>query len=164
MGIKLDEAVIALLRDDASLKVLATVDADGAPHAVVKQSLGVDDDGNLVHLELLESSRTNKNLLRSLWSGGLVSVVVRSGETSWQIKGRPVRAEVSGPAFQREYVRIRERLGDVDLAALWVIEPEQAAEQSFAARKAHEEAAHPHFVHLDRIRAEHDPNGRRERT
>ncbi len=153
MGIELDEALIALLRDEASIKVLATVDADGAPHAVVKQSLTLDAAGRLVHLELLESSRTNKNLLRSLWSGGRVSVLVRRGDESWQLKGRPVRAHVAGPEFQREYVRVRERLGDVDLAAIWVIEPEEAVEQSFTVRKTQEEAAHPQFLHLDRIRA-----------
>ncbi len=153
MGIQLEDAVIALLRDEESAKVLATVDADGSPHAVVKQSLTVDGDGNLVHLELLESSRTNRNLLRALWSGGRVSVLVGRGTASWQIKGRPVRARVAGPEFQREYVRLRERLGDVDLAAVWVIEPEEIAEQRFEVRKAQEETAHPHFLHLDRIRA-----------
>lgn len=164
MGIQLDQALIALLRDEASTKVLATVDADGAPHAVVKQSLTVSKDGLLVHLELIESSRTNKNLLRSLWSGGRVSVLVRRGAESWQIKGRPVRAEVAGPDFQREYVRIRERLGDVDLAAVWTIEPEDAARQSHAERRAEEEAAHPQLIHLDRIRVEPGPQGNKERT
>ncbi len=162
MGIQLDEALIALLRDETSTKVLATVGADGAPHAVVKQSLSVDGEGQLVHLELLESSRTNKNLLRALWSDGRVSVLVRGGAESWQVKGRPLRADVAGPEFQEEYVRIRARLGDVDLAARWVIEPEEVIRQSFAVRRAQEELAHPHFVHLDRIRAEPGPAAAQE--
>ncbi len=153
MGIRLDEELVALFRDEQTVKVLATVDADGTPHAVVKQSLTVSDDGALVHHELLESSRTNKNLLRAVWFGGRVSVTVRRGDTSWQMKGRPVQAHVAGPVFAREYVRIRERLGDVDLAAVWVIEPEEVVDQSLARRKQQEEAAHPHFLHLDRIRA-----------
>jgi len=151
MGIRLNDELVALLRDEQTSKVLATVDADGTPHAVVKQSLTVSDDGRLVHHELLESSRTNKNLLRAIWFGGRVSVTVRRGDESWQVKGRPVRAHVAGPLFQREYVRVRERLGDVDLAAVWVIEPEEAVDQSFSRRKDREESAHPHFVHLDRI-------------
>ena len=153
MGIKLNEEVVALLRDDESVKVLATVDADGSPHAVVKQSLTAGEDGRIVVLELLESSRTNKNLVRAIWFGHRVSVAIRRGAASWQIKGRPVHAHVAGPVFQREYVRIREKLGDVDLAAVWVIDPEEAIDQSWSARKREEEAAHPYFLHLDRIRA-----------
>lgn len=153
MAIRLSDEVLTLVRDPEAVKVLATVDADGSPHAVVKQSLTADEEGRLVHHELLESSRTNKNLLRALWFGGRVSVTVRRGDASWQVKGRPVRAHVSGPHFQREYVRIRERLGDVDLAAVWVIEPEEAIDQSLAARTEREVSAHPDFVHLDRIRA-----------
>lgn len=164
MGIQLDPALVALLRDDATTKVLATVGADGKPHAAVKQSLTVSEEGNLVHHELLESSRTSKNLLRALWSDGRVSVLVRRDDESWVITGRPIRAEIAGPDFQREYVRIRERLGDVDLAALWVIEPEAAARQSYAARRADEEAAHPHFTHLDRIRVDPGVDAARERT
>jgi hypothetical protein len=125
MGIRLNDDLAALLRDDRTTKVLATVDADGTPHAVVKQSLAVDADGNLVHLELLESSRTNKNLLRALWFGGRVAVTVRCGDASWQIKGRPVRAHVAGPVFQREYARIR-RARRRDLGAVWIIEPDEA--------------------------------------
>ncbi len=153
MGIRWSDELVALVRDEQTVKVLATVDADGTPHAVVKQSLTVSDDGMLVHHELLESSRTNKNLLRAVWFGGRVSVTLRRGEMSWQVKGRPVHAHVAGPVFQREYVRIRERLGDVDLAAVWVIEPDEAVDQSLTRRKEQEEAAHPHFLHLDRIRA-----------
>lgn len=93
-----------------------------------------------------------------------MSVLVRRGEESWQIKGRPVRAQVAGPDFQREYVSIRERLGDVDLGAVWAIEPEEVVRQSYAVRKAEEEAAHPHFIHLDRIRVEPGPDARTERT
>ncbi len=154
MAIQLDERVIALLRDAESVKVLATVDADGTPHVVVKQSLSADEAGNLVHLELLESSRTNRNLVRAIWFGGRVAVTVRRGDACWQIKGRPVRAHVAGPVFQREYARLRERLGDVDLAAVWVIEPEEAVDQAWRERAQREASAHPHFVHLDRIRRE----------
>jgi hypothetical protein len=153
MAIELPAELVALLRDEQSLKLLATVDAEGAPHVVSKQSLSVSEDGKLQYLELLESSRTNRNLVRAVWFGGRVSVFVRSGKASWQIKGRPVQAHVAGPVFQRAYVGIRERLGDIDLAAVWVIEPEEVLDESWPTRRREEEAAHPHFIHLDRIRA-----------
>lgn len=147
-----DEELVAAFGDERAVKVLATVDADGTPHAVVKGSLRLRADGTLVHLELLESSHTNKNLLRALWFGGRVAVTVVRGLRSWQIIGRPVRAHVAGPSFQEEYVRVRERLGDVDLAAVWELQPETVVDQSPVRRRREEEEAHPGFLHLDRIR------------
>jgi hypothetical protein len=153
MAIELPAELVALLRDERSIKLLATVDAEGSPHVVSKQSLTVNEAGKIIHLELLESSRTNRNLVRAIWFGGRVSVFVRNGEASWQIKGRPLQAHVAGPVFQQAYLGIRERLGDIDLAAVWVVEPEEVLDESWPTRRREEEAAHPHFIHLDRIRA-----------
>lgn len=152
MAVQLSEEVIALINDGETVKILATVDPDGNPHATVKQSLAVGEDGNLFFLELLESSQTNRNLVRSIWFNRKVTVTVlgKKGQ-SYQIKGRPVRNIIAGPVFQQKYVEVRERLGDVDLAGIWVIEPEEISDQTYWARKATEEAAHPFFLHLDRL-------------
>ena len=68
-----------------------------------------------------------------------------------QIKGRPVKTHITGPLYQRHYQRVREKLGDVDLAAVWVIEPDEVIDQSFDVRRRREEALHPDFAHLDRL-------------
>ena len=152
MAAHLSKEIIDLFADAESTKVLATLDENGIPHVVVKQSLQVGDDGNLLYLELLESSRTNKNLVRSIWFDRMVSVAVSGkGGESYQIKGRPVKTHITGPVFQRHYQAIRERLGDVDLAAVWVIEPDEILDETFVARKAEEERKHPLFTHLDRL-------------
>jgi len=152
MAAHLSKEIIDLFADAESTKVLATPDEHGVPHVVVKQSLQVGDDGNLLYLELLESSRTNKNLVRSIWFDRKVSVAVTGkGGESYQIKGRPVKTHITGPVFQRHYQAIRERLGDVDLAAVWVIEPEEIIDETFVIRKAEEEREHPLFTHLDRL-------------
>ncbi len=152
MAVQLGKDLIELFRDSETVKVLATVDENGSPHAVVKQSIEPGEDGNLVHLELLESSRTGKNLLRSLWFGRKVSVtVIGKGGRSYQIKGRPVRSIIAGPVFRQNYEKIRERDPDADLAAVWIIEPEEVIDESFSVRLAEEKAAHPLTLHLDRI-------------
>ncbi len=152
MAAQLTTEIIDLFTDTDSTKILATLDGDGFPHAVVKQSLQVGDDGNLLYLELLESSRTNKNLVRSIWFDQKVAVTVTGkGGQSYQIKGKPVKTHITGPVFQRHYTAIRERLGDVDLAAVWVIEPEEVIEETFVSRKVAEERKHPFFTHLDRL-------------
>ena len=152
MGIRLGNEVITLFESPDTIKVLTTVDETGTPHTVAKQSLSVDLDGNILYLEGLESSRTNRNLVWSIWFERKVSITLvgRDG-ASYQIKGTPSRSRVSGPVFQKHYAALRERIGDVDLAAVWSITPEEIINESWSARRREEEAAHPNFIHLDRL-------------
>ena len=56
-----------LLDDTGTTKIVATTTEDGSPYAVTSPFLHLNHDGFFVHLELLETSITNKNLLRDLW-------------------------------------------------------------------------------------------------
>jgi len=152
MAALLNKEIRDLLADPASVKVLATVDEAGLPHAVVRQSLQVGDDGNLFYTELLESSRTNKNLVRSIWSDKQVSIAILGAKgQSYQIKGIPVKTHITGPLFQKHYTNVRRKLGDVDLAAVWIIEPLEVIDENFHVLKAEEEKNHPFLKHLDRL-------------
>lgn len=152
MAVALPKDLIELLEDQDTTKVLATLDENGFPHAVVKQSLQLGEDGNIFYLEFLESSGTNKNLVRSIWFDTKVAITVTGkGGQSFQIKGRPVKTLITGEVFNNYYRATRERLGDVDLAAVWVIEPLEAINENFAFRKAEEDLKHPLFIHLDRL-------------
>lgn len=147
-----NERVVELLQDPATVKVLATVGGDGVPHAVVKQSLQLGEDGNLYYLEQLESSRSNSNMVRSIWFDKTVSVLlVGQGARAVQIKGRPIKAHITGALFQEQYNRLRAERPDADLAAVWVIEPESVIDENPAIRRSEEARKHPHFVHLDRL-------------
>lgn len=148
----LNQEVVDLLHAQTTVKVLTTVDEHGVPHSVIKGSLALGEDGNLIVLELLESSHTNRNLVRSIWYDRKVSILLKGeGTVSYQIKGIPVKAHVAGPVFQKYYAAIRERLGDVDLSAVWVIRPDEVINESPAVRRREEEAKHPTFIHLDRL-------------
>ena len=148
MSAILSPDVIDLVNDPATVKILATVDPDGAPHAVVKQSLHVAADGKLHYLELLETSTTNRNLVHSIWFDRLVTIALIGTDRRVQIKGRPVKNHITGPLFLEHYRRIRER---GDLAGVWVIAPVQVIDENLAARRSAESARHPAFIHLDRI-------------
>ncbi|PKU25173.1 hypothetical protein [Telmatospirillum siberiense] len=152
MTANLSQEVIDLLNDPETTKVLATVDTAGEPHAVVKQSLHLGEDGNIHYLERIESSTTNRNLVRSIWFDGSVAISLtgRNGRTV-QIKGKPIKIHVSGPLFLDHYNRLRATLGDSDLAGVWVIEPERVIDQALETRRAIEAEKHPHFIHLDRL-------------
>jgi hypothetical protein len=151
MTVALTPEIIALLDDENTHKILATVDGDGVPHVVEKRSLHHGGDGAIHYLELLETSVTSRNMVRSIWFGAKVAIALNSDGRSVQIKGRPVKSHITGPLYQRHYQRMREKLGDVDLAAVWVIEPDEVIDQSFDARRRREEALHPDFAHLDRL-------------
>lgn len=151
MTTPLSQEVIALLNDDSTIKVLATVDAAGTPHAVVKDSLHVAD-GEIRLLELLESSTTGRNLVRSIWFDQPLAIALRGRDGQRiQIKGKAVRNHIAGPLYQQHYRELRAQQGDVELAGVWVIEPHSITDQRLNVRRAEEDAAHPNFIHLDRI-------------
>lgn len=152
MAIKLEKEIIDLITGDKTLKVLATSDKDGVPHVVFKGSINIDGDGNIVYLELLESSKTNSNLVNSIWFRKKVAVTVKSEEgRSVQIKGTPVRCLITGPVFEQYYKLVRKRNEENDLAAVWIIEPEEIREETYKVRKVEEESKHPLLLHLDRL-------------
>ncbi|MBI4297393.1 MAG: hypothetical protein HY676_02545 [Chloroflexi bacterium] len=144
--------VISLLKDRASLKILATTDGQGNPHAVVKGSLTVQDDGLLVYREAMESSRANANMLRSVWYDKVVSVlVVGSNGHAYQIKGKAHRYVISGPIFKQHYLEARREEGpDSEVAGVWLIEPVEVRNETFSVRKEEEDKKHPHMRHFDR--------------
>lgn len=153
MPVKLGNEVVQLIQDKDTLKVLATVDENGVPNASIKQSLYLNKDGNIEYLELLESSKTNRNFTNSIWFDKKVSILLKGdGDLSYEVKGKPIKALIAGEIFQEKYVSIREKLGDVDLAAVWIIEPEEVINKSYFFRKDKEELERPYFKHLDRLR------------
>lgn len=154
MAVELSEEVKNALRDPGSVKVLASVDRDGRPYVVAKGSLSVDEEGRLYYLELLESSATNKNLIRSLWYDQWVAVnVITKDGRSYQIRGVPVKTLVAGRIYEAYYQKVQSQNPQNDLAAVYYIEPEEIREQTYQLRKEQEERKHPLYIHLDRLAA-----------
>ena len=152
MAVKLEKEIIDLINGEKTVKVLATTDRDGVPHVVFKGSVSADGEGNIIYLELLESSKTNSNLVNSIWFKKKAAVTVKSEDgTSVQIKGTPVRCIITGPVFEHYYKLISRKIEDADLAAVWVIEPEEVREETYRVRKTEEENSHPLLIHLDRL-------------
>jgi len=142
----------AVLQDPATVATIATLDENGAPRSVPSPFLQLDGKGHLVHLELLETSTTHRNLLRSIWFERPVSVTLCGSNGRVLVAtGRPCKAHVSGPLFSDYYRKVRERLGDADLAAVWLIEPLEFRDETYLQRKEREEALHPFHIHLDRL-------------
>lgn len=156
MSDDLQHVIGDLLADAATVASIGTLDENGTPRSVPSPFLRLDEKGRLVHLELLETSTTHRNLLRSIWFERPVSVTL-SGRDSrvLVITGRPVKAHVSGPLFSNYYREVRSLLGDADLVAVWVIETQQISDETYLIRKEREEALHPFHQHLDRLAIQH---------
>lgn len=151
MAAKITEEVKKILNSENSIKVLATVDKEGIPHVAFKNSIHVNEDGYIEYLELIESSRTNKNMVYSIWFGKTVIINVLEGKRSFLIRGIPYRSIIAGREFEKAYCRVQEKKGKIDLGAVWLIEPIEIIEETFEKRRVEEEEAHPILKHLDRL-------------
>lgn len=151
MAIELTKEIKELFEDPQSIKVLATTGRDGNLNVVFKQSLRINEQGYIEYKELIETSQTNKNMVYSIWFHKLVSVNIRNGNKSYQIKGYPYRSLIAGREFEAAYREVQEKHGKIDLSAVWRIEPVEIREETFDKRRVEEEEEHPILKHLDRL-------------
>jgi hypothetical protein len=152
MTVKNSAFLKELINQPTTIGTIATLDETGVPHAVPSPFLRLDAEGRFIHLELLETSTTHRNLLRSIWFDRPVTVSL-SGKAGQVVvaRGNVYKAHVSGPLFSSYYREVRETLGDADLAAVWVIESKEVIDETYTLLKAREEELHPFFKHLDRL-------------
>jgi hypothetical protein len=153
MAITLTKEASEALRAPETIKLVATVGREGEPHVAVKETLTLLSDGTIAFHELIETSKTQKNLVYSLWFSKRISILaVTPDGRSHLIKGTPYRTITAGAAFAEAYDDVKRRYGpDADLSAVWIISPEWEREGTLAVRRAYEEAAHPYEIHMDRI-------------
>jgi hypothetical protein len=159
MKIELEPRLRELLSDRAAMRVLVTCGPSEEPHAVVGPVLEVDAAGRILYLEPLEASRTQRDLVGSLWFDLPVAIVVvdRYG-TTWRIGGRVRKSHVAGPVFRERYERNGREHPGSDLAAVWEIEPQEISDETPATLQKRQDAERPFFKHLDQIARQ--PDGR----
>lgn len=140
-----------IINNPETLKVLATVGIDGVTHTSVKQSLHINEEGNIEYIELFESSQSYRNVTGSIWYDKKVSIAVYGKDKeSYSIVGKPVKIHVAGRYFEKVYSEVLERLG-FDTAAVVIIKPESVENQSPKEKFEEEDKNKPFFKHLDRI-------------
>ena len=157
MSVILPKEVIRLLKSKDTKKVLATVDKNGIPNVAFKDSVDVNEDGNIEVTEFLETSRTNKNLTYSLWFDKTVAVSVWD-ETgaAYELKGIPVKVHISGPLFEQKYKEDLAIDPINDISGVWVIKPTEVRNQTYAERKKEQDEKYPIIGHLDKDRRTDD--------
>ncbi|MDR0621558.1 MAG: hypothetical protein LBJ61_06760 [Deltaproteobacteria bacterium] len=152
MGVALSEEIVQALGDPQAVKVIGTVDESGAPRLAVKDSLRLNAEGLLEYDEIIETSETNKGLIRALWFGGSVTaLILAANKRSYSINCRPLRTLIAGESYRARYRALRSSGLDTDLGAVWILEPLGFQETSLEKRRVEEEAKHPLLRHLDRL-------------
>jgi hypothetical protein len=133
-----------------TVKVLSTIDAEGIPHISFKNSLHLREDGYIEYNEFIESSVTNKNMIYSIWFNKIIAIaLLENSGRSFLIKGKVMRAIISGREFRERYIMVRKNDINSDLSTVWVIEPISEIEETLKKRRAEEGNAHPLLKHLD---------------
>lgn len=141
-----------IINDQATVKAVASIDKNGIPHVVFKGSLKVQEDGKLVFYEILESSRNNQNFVHSIWFDKYVAVNALSCQReSIEIIGKPVKSITSGRIFEKAYLELQERSADLELGAIWIIEPKEVRNENLSVRRQEQEEKYPILQHEDHL-------------
>ena len=147
----ISEQLKAIIQDENTKKVLASVSKKGEVHAVFKKYVEIDDEGNIVVYELLDSSQTGRNLTYCLWFDKKVSLLVDVGDgISYQIKGIPHRDIVTGPKYEEKYKEFLLKNPDNDLAGIWTIIPVEVRDETYEVRLKEERDTYPVIGHMDK--------------
>lgn len=143
--IDLPQATVELFNDPQTVKTLTTTDEEGAPHNVCKSSLTVLEDGLVGYCEMIETSKTQRNMLRNYWAKKLVSISLFNPATglSYQIKGLPYKFIVDGPIWQRFLAETRKVIPSADPSGVWLIAPKEAKNQDYELRREEEAKRRP---------------------
>lgn len=155
MSVQLDEEIIRFLEDEQTVTVVSTVGRSGEVNASVKDTLHLNEDGQIEFLEYLESSQTSQNLIYCLWFAKKISILLFNKNKSYELKGIPVTSIIEGTRFQDAYKRVKDKYhGEYDLSAIWVVDITEVKDKNLNERFLQERDTYPIITHLDRLRKE----------
>jgi hypothetical protein len=140
-----------LLDDPATRAVLATVDEQGVPHLEEKRTVHLDPEGQIVVAEEGEYSRTNLNLVRSLWFNHKAVLHLLGTKRRFEVVLRPYKVHISGPVFESYYRKALKQPDGNGLSGVWILRPEAVTEETTEVRVKRENEGRLPLVHLDRI-------------
>ena len=139
---ELSKEIVEALQDPRKMKTLTTVDKEGMPHTVPIGYMSLVEDGNIAFMELLDTSRTQKNLLNCLWFNKDVSILVsddwENGKV-YQVKGSPYKFLIYGPIWDQFLKGIWQMIPEADPAGVWLITPKEVRNQNYFERRKGEE-------------------------
>jgi hypothetical protein len=156
MSIPLTADFREVLEDSATRALIATVDEQGVPHLEEKRTVQLDAEGQIVVAEEGEYSRTNLNLVRSLWFNRKAVLHLLGAKRRFEVVLRPYKVHISGPVFESYYRKALEKPGSKGLSGVWILRPETVTEETTAVRANRENEGRLPLIHLDQIAKKDD--------
>jgi hypothetical protein len=156
MSTVLTEDFRDVLEDASTRAVIATIDEDGVPHLEEKRSIHLDGEGRILLPEEGEYSRTNLNLVRSLWFDRKAVLHLLGKERQYEVVLKPYKVHISGPLFESHYRKALEQPKPNGLSGVWVFEPEAVSEETAEVRILRDNEGRLPLTHLDRIAKKQD--------
>ncbi|MDR2033836.1 MAG: hypothetical protein LBP89_04310 [Helicobacteraceae bacterium] len=142
---------LSRFNDEGAIRVLTTLDENGAPHPVCKGSLRWNGE-TIESWEILESSETNRNLTRAIWFDKPIAILlITSDKKAYKFSVKVSRNIIAGKAFTREYEAAQKRFNGRGIAGVWRYEIVSVKDETPAARIDEEQRARPYFTHLDQL-------------
>jgi hypothetical protein len=148
----LPEELSKLLKNETSVKILGTLNADGSPYVVPNETITTFNGKTIVLSEELEKTQSNRNLVRSIWFDRPAVVCISDNHTTYEIRVKVHKCLIVGEIFDRMLSFAREKGGpDADIVTAWELIPEESVDISPDTVRAEQKRIHPYLdSHLDR--------------
>ena len=125
--VKIPDEVVKAINNEKNPKILATVGADGAPHAIQAGSIRAPSN-EMVIVGAILMKRTGKNLEAMKRDNKMASFLVLDGMKSYEVRCRVGDFVTSGPLFDT----MSEKMKQVGMTVqgVWTFSPVEVFNQS----------------------------------
>ena len=125
--VKIPDEVVKAINNEKNPKILATVGADGAPHAIQAGSIRAPSNEMMIVGAIL-MKRTGKNLEAMKRDNKMASFLVLDGMKSYEVRCRVGDFVTSGPLFDT----MSEKMKQVGMTVqgVWTFSPVEVFNQS----------------------------------
>jgi hypothetical protein len=125
--VKIPDEVVEAINNKDNPKILATVGADGSPHAIQAGSIGAPSNEMMIAGAIL-MKRTGKNLEAMKKDDKTASFLVIAGPKSYEIRCTVGDYVTSGPMFEGMSERIKQM--GMTLQGIWTFTPVEVWNES----------------------------------
>ena len=124
--VKIPDEVLNAINNEKNPKILATVGADGAPHAIQAGSIRAPSNEMMIVGAIL-MKKTGKNLEAMKRDNKLASILVLDGMKSYEVRCKVEDLVTSGPLFDKMSEKIK---SGRTLQGVWTFTPMEVFNQS----------------------------------
>ena len=148
---EINEELRRLIEDRESIKVVSSINREGIINSAPKGSLEISGKDELTYVEILESSKSYRNIVYSIWFDKKISIlIVGKDRESYQIQGSVKKILTCGTEYE-EYYRKYQGARGFDIAAVVKIKIEDINDLNLVKGIEKQKKEHPFFSHYDSI-------------